>query len=105
VPGVKAWRVPLGGVPHTLAGGRIIYKENPMKGFPDICGLFSDGRMFAFEVKGQKPQFTQKQREWHAILKGMNCICHVVYSLDDVIDIVSSYFDGSYDLKVKDQYD
>lgn len=95
--------MPISGVPHTK-GGRTIYAPSPIKGFPDVCGVFNDGRMFAFELKAGS-KLSPKQIEWQAKLKRMNCVCHVVRSLDDVIDIITGYLKGAYDIKIRDQYE
>lgn len=95
---LEVWRVPLGGIPHSV-GGKTIYRPNPMSGFPDICGIFGDGRMFAFEVKRPGRKADLHQMTWLNRLRQMNCISHVVTCLEDVIDIVTTYRAGGYELK------
>jgi hypothetical protein len=85
--GILNWRVNLGGVPHTV-GGKIIYRKNPMKGFPDISALYC-GLFVGIEVKAKTKQ-SQEQLDWQNKFESNGAIYIVAKSVDDVIDCLNS---------------
>lgn len=85
--GILHWRVNLGGVPHTV-GGKIIYRKNPMKGMPDICGLYC-GLFFGIEVKAKTKQ-SDEQFEWQKKFELNGAVYILARSVDDVKEALDS---------------
>jgi len=85
--GILNWRVNLGGVPHTV-GGKIIYRKNPMKGMPDICGLYC-GLFFGIEVKAKTKQ-SPEQFTWQQKFEQNGAIYILAKSVEDVREALDS---------------
>ncbi len=77
-----AWRELIGGVP--IGGGRFVI-PNPKKGFPDIAGLFANGRHFAIEIKSKSGKVEPHQQKWLDDLASFGSFVLVARSLDEVI--------------------
>ncbi len=80
---IFAWRMPLGPVIHSI-GGKRVYARNPLKGFPDIAGLFK-GRFFAIELKKNKsikPEL--HQLKWLQDLKANGAHVAVITSIAEL---------------------
>jgi hypothetical protein len=86
---VEHWRMPLGAVLHQ-AGGKMIYKKNPLKGFPDLAGLVTRGphrgRLWVIELKSANGRLSNEQKEWAERLKNGGAAYAVVKSLTDLTD-------------------
>ena len=82
------WRQALGGVAHSV-NGRIIYKKNPMKGFPDIAGLHM-GLFFTVEVKSEKGRMSVEQKEWLLDLSSQGAMCLTAKRVEDVIEFIET---------------
>ena len=78
------WKNHMEGVRAKSGGGR---GRNPNAGIPDLMAM-KDGELLFFEVKGARGRLSPAQKDWHDEAKRNGFIVHVVYSLDDVIDIV-----------------
>lgn len=78
--GFCCWRVYLG--PRMI--GKNQMAANPMAGFPDICGVFADGRMFVIEVKSARGQLREDQEKWIDRLSARNVLTVVARSIADV---------------------
>ena len=82
-------RLPLGGV---IMGNGKFRRPNPMKGWPDIIGVFRGikrrGILFGIEVKkkGGKQQPIQIEKEQE--FKESGCFYTVAHCLDDVVDFL-----------------
>lgn len=61
--GLVYWRVPNGPVMHSI-NGRMIRKCSPIKGFPDLAGLFPSGKFFAIELKTEVGRLSPEQVDW-----------------------------------------
>lgn len=59
------WRQGLGGL-RTGSGAR---RANPMKGFPDICGIDQHGKFWGIELKAAKGIVSEDQKKWHTTLR------------------------------------
>lgn len=79
--GILHWRCSLGGV--RLAAGKV--GRNPMKGFPDIAGLYCK-KFFTIEVKTKTGKLSEEQKAWVDRLQGQGVTCVIARSLDDVIE-------------------
>jgi hypothetical protein len=81
--GVLHWRVSLGPVIHS---GGSLWAKNPMKGHPDIEGIFpnSEGRLFGIEVKSEDGKLSTEQKQVHENLISAGCIIMVCRTLSDV---------------------
>lgn len=84
---VLNWRVNLGGVPHTV-NGRIIYRKNPMKGFPDVSAIYC-GLFIGIEVKAKTKQ-TPEQLKWQKDFEDNGAIYILAHSVDDVENALNS---------------
>ncbi len=73
-------RMPMGGVRQAGAG----FKKNPMKGFPDLWGLFPSGRMYAIEVKTKTGRMSKEQAIWKYDLTRLGAVYIEARSIDDV---------------------
>ena len=68
--GIFAWRMPISPVLHRLKVGRrtqTIWKASPLKGFPDVAGVFQKkqrGRMFVIEFKSETGRLNDNQKLW-----------------------------------------
>jgi hypothetical protein len=83
------WRQNLGGVAHSVSG-KMVFKKNPMKGFPDIVCLHK-GQLICFEVKSAKGKASPEQVRWHQDLTVNGGYAYVVKSLDDVIELLDHH--------------
>lgn len=88
IKGIFHWRMALGGIPHKIAG-KIIYKKNALKGFPDLCGVFPGGIMWAIELKSAKGILSIEQKYWIANLKSNGVRVAVCRSLEEVINFIT----------------
>lgn len=80
--GVLHWRVNMGGVRRSGIGRT----ANPMKGFPDIAGVWpdTDGCLFVIEVKRPGEQLEPHQVKWRDRLVA-NRVTHITAtSIEDV---------------------
>lgn len=78
--GFCCWRVYLG--PRMI--GKQLMAKNPMAGFPDIAGVFSDGRLFVIEVKSRRGRLSDDQERWLERLSARNVLAIVARSVADV---------------------
>jgi hypothetical protein len=84
--GIKWWRMNLGAVMHQV-GGKMIYKKNPLKGFPDIAGVLKRrdrGRFFAIELKTKTGRLSPEQMMWQMELERVGAAVAVVRSIEDL---------------------
>ena len=90
--GILHWRMPVGPVVHRFGKGssvKEIWKKNPLKGFPDVAGVFTKkypGRFFVLEFKTEKGRLTPEQEAWIDNLARAGCACGVVRKIDDLYD-------------------
>jgi hypothetical protein len=83
---IKWWRMPLGAVMHQV-GGKMVYKKNPLKGFPDIAGVLrrrDRGRFFAIELKTKTGKLSPEQIMWQIALEESGAAVTVVRSVDEM---------------------
>jgi len=78
--GFFAWRVYLG--PRMI--GKQLMAKNPMAGFPDIAGVFPDGRLFVIEVKSARGSLSEDQERWLERLSARSVLAVVARSVQDV---------------------
>lgn len=85
-------RVPLGGVAQSI-GNKVIYKRNPMRGFPDILGLMKQqpGFMFVIEVKTPKGVLSKEQKAMREQLENRGVVYILARCLADVIEELYKY--------------
>ena len=76
------WRVNLGAVMHNI-NGKMIFRKNPMRGFPDIAGVV-EGRMFAIEVKSLNGKMSEPQIEWKDKLESNGVKYIIATSVEDI---------------------
>ena len=83
---IMHFRMPLGAVMHQV-GGQMIWKKNPLKGFPDIAGVLKrrdKGRFFAIELKTAKGRLSPEQTYWQMALAETGAAVAVIRSIDDL---------------------
>jgi hypothetical protein len=87
--GLVFWRVPNGAVMHSI-GGRVIRKCSPIKGFPDLAGVFPSGRFWAVELKTDKGRLSPEQTEWITKLNMSGAMALVLRSKDEIREFVAA---------------
>lgn len=87
--GLVFWRVPNGAVRHTL-NKREFYKPSPIKGFPDLAGVFPNGKFFAIEIKTDKGKLSEDQKNWITKLNMTGAIALVLRSKDEIREFVAA---------------
>lgn len=68
-------------------GGKMVYKKNPLKGFPDIAGVLKRrdrGRFFAIELKTKTGKLSPEQIMWAMELEQSGAAVAVVRSIEDL---------------------
>lgn len=75
--------MPVAGVPHTI-NGRMIYRHSPIRGFPDLAGVRSDGVFWACELKSDKGKLSEDQKDWIAKLSNAGAITRVVRTPEEM---------------------
>jgi len=88
ISGLWYRRVPLGGVAHSVRGS-VIYKKNPLVGFPDFFGYLRNGRGWVLELKTSKGRLSPEQVAMKAELEKTNVLYCLGRCLPDVIDFVT----------------
>lgn len=82
---IEHWRMPLG--PRYVNGG--VKGKNPLKGFPDVCGLLSRrhaGQFWALELKTPGTgKIGADQAAWMVRLKAAGAPVAVVVNMAEVI--------------------
>jgi hypothetical protein len=81
--GILHWRVSVSAV--FLDGGRA-FSRNQMKGFPDVAGVLSGGRLLAIEVKRPRGRLSPKQVDWRVKLEAAGALYILATKLEDVLD-------------------
>lgn len=87
--GLVYWRVPNGPVIHSL-GGKVIRKCSPIKGFPDLAGVFPNGRFFAIELKTDKGRLSAEQLDWITRLNMSGAMAIVLRSKDEIREFIKA---------------
>lgn len=85
--GLLHFRVPVGGVAHSLGGGKIIYKKSPMKGFPDVAIVTRQGVLSVLELKS-KTGLRPEQKDWIAKLEATNANTCVARTPEEVLQYI-----------------
>ena len=81
--GLLYWRVANGAVLHNI-GGKMIMKKSPIKGFPDLAGVFGDGRLWAIELKTSTGKLSPEQVEWITKLNHSGAMAVVLRSREEI---------------------
>jgi hypothetical protein len=76
----SCWRIVAGdfaaeGAPHVITAP---------KGFPDLCGMLTDGRFYGCEVKSPTGRVAPHQAEFLATIRANNGVAFVARCADDV---------------------
>jgi len=87
--GLVYWRVPNGAVRHTI-NGRVIFKASPIKGFPDLAGVFPNGKFFAIELKTDKGKLSPEQTDWITKLNMSGAMAVVLRSKEEISEFVAA---------------
>lgn len=83
------WRVTNSAVPHNV-GGQLIFKKSAIKGFPDIAGIFPDGKFFAIELKTTTGRITKEQKEWITKINMTGGIAVVLRTCDEIDEFIKA---------------
>ena len=89
ISGCCFWRVPNGGVMHSI-GGKIIRKASPIKGMPDIAGVMPNGRFYAIELKTVSGKLSPEQKNWIERLNHTGAMAVVLRSTKEVEAFVTA---------------
>lgn len=87
--GLVYWRVPNGPVMHSI-NGKMIRKCSPVKGFPDLAGVFPNGKFFAIELKTDKGRLSPEQAEWITKLNLSGAMAIVLRSKDEIREFIEA---------------
>lgn len=87
--GLVWWRNPVGAVRHQV-GGKVIFKPSPIKGMPDLSGVFPSGRLFCIELKTDKGKLSPEQSEWITKLNMSGAMAIVLRSKEEIRDFVEA---------------
>jgi hypothetical protein len=82
------WRMSLGPILHSF-NGKVRYKRNPLKGFPDLCGVCPSGRMWSLELKTKTGKLSEEQVDWQKKLGDANVLVGVARSTQEVLDFIA----------------
>lgn len=86
------WRMPIGPVIHQ--GGKV-WARNPLKGFPDIAGVFTKkhpGIFWALELKADANASTSpEQNLWLQKLESSHCKVAVIYDMNQAINFFQTH--------------
>lgn len=85
---VKLWRVNTGGATYSNKSGKKSFVKFGFPGMSDILGIRNDGKLIAIECKFGKNKTTEAQDKFADMIKSMNGIYILAYSLDDVIAVL-----------------
>jgi hypothetical protein len=85
--GLVYWRVPNGPVMHSI-GNKVIRKCSPIKGFPDLAGVFPNGKFFAIELKTDKGRLSPEQHEWITKLNMSGAMAIVLRTKDEIREFI-----------------
>ena len=87
--GILCWRVQNQASMHQI-NGKMIMKRSPIKGFPDIAGVFPNGKFFAIELKTEKGRLSPEQTEWITKLNMSGAMAIVLRSTDEIADFAAA---------------
>jgi len=72
-----------GAVLHNV-GGKLIMKKSAIKGFPDLAGVFGDGRFWAAELKTETGKLSPEQIDWLTKLNHSGAMAVVLRSKEEI---------------------
>lgn len=87
--GLVWWRVSNGPVLHSI-GNKVIRKCSPIRGFPDLAGVFPSGKFFAIELKTDKGRLSPEQTQWISKLNMSGAMAIVLRSKEEIRDFVEA---------------
>lgn len=87
--GLVWWRVNNSPSLFNNKSGKVCFKKSPVKGFPDLAGMFKNGRLFAIEIKTQKGQLSPEQIEWITKINHSNGMAIVLRTKDEIREFIS----------------
>lgn len=83
--GLVWWRVANQGTSH--AG---IRKKSHIKGFPDLAGVFPNGRLWCIELKTPTGKLSPEQVEWITKLNMSGAMALVLRSKEEIAEFVAA---------------
>lgn len=87
---IFSWRNNNGAVFDPKIGTFRSPPKHSLKGIPDILGILKGGRLLALEVKKQGGRVSPEQSDFIKKAVELGALCAVVYSLDDVIEVLKN---------------
>lgn len=87
--GLVWWRVANGAVMHNI-GGKVVMKKSPIKGFPDLAGVFGEGRLFCIELKTATGRLSPEQKDWITRLNMSGAMAVVLRTRDDIDTFIAA---------------
>ena len=66
-------------------------RKNPLKGIPDLQGIFPNGHSFFIECKRPKGKLSEEQKKWEENLKRNNVVYVEAFSVEDVTEKFKCY--------------
>lgn len=73
----------------------MIFKKNPMKGFPDLAGLLPSGAFFALEIKSATGKLSPEQKWWIEKLSASGAQVRVVRSVAEAKTFIEGLLEES----------
>jgi hypothetical protein len=74
---------------HSI-GNKQIRKKSPIKGFPDIAGIFPNGKFFAIELKTPKGRLSPEQVEWISKLNMSGAMALVLRTRQEIDEFIQA---------------
>jgi hypothetical protein len=93
--GLVHWRIPLGqgGMVGRKTGSR---GASSILGFPDLCGITSDGHFWCVELKTESGKIRPAQAVWIQRLKDSGATVRVVRSLGEMVAFIECLQNNLY---------
>ena len=88
--GLVWWRVNNSPSLFNNKSGAVCFRKSPVKGFPDLAGLFPSGRLFAIELKTEKGKLSPEQTEWITKLNMSGAMAIVLRSKEEIANFVEA---------------
>ncbi len=87
--GLVYWRVSNGPVLHQL-GGKMVMKKSNIKGFPDMAGVFPNGRLWCIELKTPTGRLSPEQTDWITRLNMSGAMAVVLRSKEEIAEFIAA---------------
>jgi hypothetical protein len=87
--GLVWWRVTNAPSLFTRAG-KTMFRPSPIKGFPDLAGVFPSGKFWAIELKATKGRLSPEQTDWITRLNMSGAMAVVLRSKEEISEFIAA---------------